>query len=164
MPVSRFGARGNIVLGLLGLALVWVVVNTSLVASLSGPLAILTSNLQLFAGLAVILALAYWALDEVEEDDDVTDAVSKTSERAEEASAGFINVTTAVLGGLAAILVTSGDALFSVIGEAPMLAGQFIIGLLGVGGAIGALPLGLVAVGALVVIIGSGIIREEEES
>ncbi|MEA5408614.1 hypothetical protein VB773_14235 [Haloarculaceae archaeon H-GB2-1] len=159
---ARLGGRGTLGLGLLAVALLWVVLNTSLASAVAGPVAVLTSNLQLFAGLTVIALVGYWLVDEFEDDDDLDDTVEKAGDRAGEASAGFVNLTTATLGAAAAVLVTIGDQLFATVSEAPMIAGQALLGALGIGAGIGAVPVEVVILGALLVIVVSGILRGDD--
>jgi len=157
MPLNRLGTTGTIASVVAVLAGLWVVLNTSLAASLAGPFAVVTANLRLVAGLAIILAIGYWALDEVEQDDEFTDAVEKTGERASSASRGALNTTTVLLGGLATVLFGFGAELVDILGQAPAMAGQFAIGLLGLGGAGGFLSVEVVAVGVVLVIILTGV-------
>lgn len=159
MPLKRLGPTGTVLAVVALLGGLWVVLNTSLAAAVAGPVAMLTANLRLVAGLVVIGLIGYWALDELEDDDEFTDAVEKTGERASTASRGFINTTTVVLGTVATVLFGFGDALIDVLGQAPAFAGQFIIGILGIGGASGLLSVEVLAVLAVLVIIATGVAK-----
>jgi hypothetical protein len=161
MPLrTRLGPPGGVVVAAAVLALVWIVVNTPLLASVVGPLSIIKANGQLVIGLLIVGIFAYWALDELEEDDDATIAIKKTSERAADATGGFITVTRAAVAGVATIVLTAGDQLAATVVEAPLIVGQFAISALGVGAALGALPIGLLLVGAAAVIIGTALVSE----
>lgn len=163
MPLTkRLGPRGGVIVAVAAIALVWVVINTSLLASVAGPLSILTANSRLVAGLLVVGVFAYWALDELEEDDDATMAIQKTSERAADATGGFITVTRAVVAGVATVVLTAGDQLVMVLTEAPMVVGQLTISVLGIGAAVGALPVGVLLIGAVAVIVGTALLGEVE--
>ncbi|WP_436924927.1 hypothetical protein [Halosimplex amylolyticum] len=164
MATSGFGGRGYLMMGVLALAAVWGVVNTSLAASVAGPVHMVAANLRLFIGFGIIAMLAYWVLDEADENDDVSDALEKTSDRAADASGGFINVTRVFLAGLATIIATSGDALIDMITMAPTIAGQVGIGLLGAGAGAGMLSVRMFAIIAVAVIVFSAILKERAES
>jgi len=162
VPLKRLGPTGTIGVVVVVLAALWIVLNTSLAAAVAGPLAMLTANLRLVVGLVIIAALGYWALDELEEDDEWTDAVEKTGDRASESTRGIINGTTVILGTVVTVLVTGGDALVDVLGQAPAMAGQLVLGILGVAGAGGLLSPRVLAVGAVVVIVITAVARGTE--
>jgi hypothetical protein len=159
---DEMSPRAKVLLAFFALAGVWVAVQTGVIQAL---LALgLTS--PLFAGLAVLGLFAYWALDELEDDDGATDVISKTSERAESASEGFLSGTATLIMGVATVALTIGAQLFDGIAAfidvaltVPLASAQIGTGLAGVAGALGILAAPEVAVTGVVLLVAAFIAR-----
>lgn len=159
MPLKRLGTTGTVGAVLALLAGLWVVLNTSLAAAVAGPFEVLTANLRLVAGLVIIGLIGYWALDEIEDDDEITDTVEKTGERASSATRGALSTTSVFLGAVATVAFGFSGELIDLLGQAPAMAGQLLIGGLGLAGAGGFLSVEVVAVGVVLVVVATGVAR-----
>jgi hypothetical protein len=165
VELDELGMRTKVLLAFVALGAGWLALQTGVVEAV---LALgLTS--PTVAGLVVLAMLAYWALDELDDDDDATDVIRKTSERAENASKGFLDGTAALIMGVAAILMTIGmqafDALLAFVDVASQLPLAFAnVGaiLAGIGGALGFLAAPEVAAIGVVLLIGALIARRRE--
>lgn len=121
------------------------------------------------AGLVVLGLLAYWALDELEDDDDATDVISKTSSRAESASQGFLSGSAALIMGVSTVGLTVGMDLFDgimafvdVAMTVPLASAQIGTALAGIAGALGYLAAPEVGGAALVLLIAAFVARRNE--
>lgn len=143
LVMKEMGQRSKIVLAFVILGGVLLGIQTGVLQAVA---AIVAAD-PIILGFVVLGLLLWWALDEAEDDDDASEIISKTADRAERRSKGFLDGTGAVLVGLVAIAGTVGtqlfDALVGVAGgalTAPLAAAN-----LGVIAAIGGSILGLVS-------------------
>jgi len=159
---EEMSPRTKVLLAFVALAGVWVAFQTGVIEAL---LALgLTS--PMFAGLAILGLFAYWALDELEDDDDATDIISKTSERAESASEGFLSGSATLIMGIATVALTIGTQLFDGIAAfvdvaltVPLASAQIGTGFVGVAGALGFLAAPEVAAVAALLLIAAFVAR-----
>lgn len=153
---DEIGMRGRVLLAFVVLALGWLALQTGvfhavLALGLTSPTV---------AGLLVLAVLAYWALDELEDEDEATDVISKTSERAESASKGLLDGTAALIMGIGTVGLTVGvelfDGVLALIDMAmtlPLASAQIGTGIAGLAGAVGLLAVSEVALVALVLLV-----------
>lgn len=165
MMFEDIGARGKVVLAFVALAVGWLALQTG---ALEAVLALGLAS-PMVAGLVVLAILAYWALDELEDDDDATDVISKTSNRAESASKGLLDGTAALIMGGLAVASTVGlevfDGLASFVDVAlsvPLASAQIGTGLAGIAGAAGILATTEVAAAAAVLLVAAFVARRNK--
>lgn len=165
MPFGLFenlGMRGKVALAFVALGVGWLALQSGVVeAVLALGLASPT-----VAGLLVLAIIAYWALDELEEEDDATDVISKTSDRAESASKGLLDGTSALIMGLATFLLTVGTEMFDgimafvdVAMTVPLASAQVGTGIAGIAGAAGILGTTEVAAAAVILLVAAFVAR-----
>lgn len=105
MPFDRdLSPTAKVILALVALAAAWLAFQSGILQAL---LALGVASPTVL-GLAVLALIGYWALDELEDDDDATDVIGKTADRAEGASRGFLDGTAALVMGVGAIVATVG--------------------------------------------------------
>lgn len=163
--VEDLGMRGKVVLSFVALGLGWLALQTGVVeAVLALGLASPT-----VAGLLVLAVIAYWALDELEDDDDATDVISKTTDRAESASKGFLDGAAVLIMGLATFALTVGTELFDgimalvdVAMTVPLASAQVGTGIAGIAGAAGILGTTEVAAVAGVLLVAAFVARRNK--
>lgn len=99
-----FSPTVKVILAIVALAAAWIAFQSGVLQAL---LALgVTSPTVL--GLGILALIGYWAIDELEDDDDASDVIGKTADRAEGASKGFLDGAAALVMGVAAIVATVG--------------------------------------------------------
>lgn len=156
------GMRSRVLLAFVALAVGWLALQTG---ALQAVLALGLAS-PTVAGLAVLGVLAYWALDELEDDDDATDVIGKTSDRAESASKGFLDGTSALVMGLVTVGGTIGLELFDAFAgfvdmalTVPLASAQVGATLAGIAGALGVLAAPEVAAVGVVLLVAAFVAR-----
>lgn len=155
---SELGMTAKVALAFAALGAIWVATQTGVLQALLA----LGLGSPMVAGLLVLVVMAYWALDELEDDDDASDVISKTSDRAESATQGLLDGAAALILGLVAIAGTVGMEVFNGLLGMMDLAFQFpalglaqvgtlATGLLGAAGALSPVMVGGIGIGLLVV-------------
>lgn len=155
---AELGMTAKVALAFAALGAIWVATQTGVLQALLA----LGLGSPIVAGLLVLVVFAYWAIDELEDDDAASDVISKTSNRAESATQGLLDGAAALVLGVVAIAGTVGTELLNALMGTVDLAVQFpALGLAqagtvvtGVLGALGTLPPEVVAavgIGLLVV-------------
>lgn len=141
MTLSSMGTQSKVLLGAALLAVLWTASRMALL-----PLGVIAGNGDILAGVAVLALIAYWAASEAEDGDGFGDVVDKTSDRAEEASRGFLEGMSALVIGAVAVALTVGSELLGLVfglvdiaGAAPGVAGTIGAGLAGLAGMFGVL-------------------------
>ncbi|MFC7047278.1 hypothetical protein ACFQH6_19385 [Halobacteriaceae archaeon GCM10025711] len=159
----RFGTTQTALGGVVLLAALWVAFTMGLLA---GPLAALTANATLLVGVGALALLGWWVWDEVEEDDDLSSVVSKTGDRAERASRGFLDGMAAVILAVAAVAFTIGDVLLGGLAgfadqlvQAPLVAANLAGIGLGLAGIMGFLGANVYTIAALALLLTAMVIR-----
>lgn len=156
---------GKLLLAFGALGAVWVGFQTGWLQALMA----LAVSSPTALGLIVLALFTYWAWDELEDDDDASDVISKTSNRAENATGGLLNSTAALVLGALAILGTvatqaldAGMAFVDVAVAMPFASVQ--LGTVGLGalGALGAIPVEWVIGGGLL-LLGLGMITRDRD-
>jgi hypothetical protein len=150
--------RTKVLLAVAGLAALWVAAQTGV---LEAVLALGLAS-PTVAGLALLAVIAYWALDELEDDDEARDVIDKTTSRAESASAGRLDGPAALVLGLVGIGLTVGTqaldfvaGLVDVIATAPLAAANLGTIAAGIGAMAGILASNhVVAIGAALLVLG----------
>lgn len=162
LNVRDLGMQGKLVLAFVALAAGWLALQTGAIEALLA----LGVGSPTVLGLVVIGVLAWWAFDELEDDDDATDVISKTSGRAEDASRGFLNGTSALIMGIVAVGGTVGmevfDGLLSFVDVAltvPMASAQIGTAVAGIAGAAGVLATNEVAIIAAALLVAAFVAR-----
>lgn len=160
MPVKDLSTQSKVI-GAVGiLALLWVASRT-----VALPVAMLAGSADILLGVAVIGLIGWWAASEADDDDGIADVVDKTTDRAEDASKGFLDGMSALIIGGVMVLVTVGtefmDLVFGLVdiaSAAPGVAGTVLAGVAGFAGIAGFLnttTFGVAIVAIVLVVLSS---------
>jgi len=156
MPTTNdLSKQMQVLVGVVVAAAVWLVASMGIL-----PVDVFTANSEVLLGVAIIAVIGWWAFSEAEDDDGIADVVDKTTDRAENASEGFLEGTSALIIGGVAVLLTVGSellglvfALVDIAANAPGVAGTIGAGLAGFGGMMGFLNVTMLAVVVVAIVL-----------
>lgn len=156
MPLTEnMSKQAQVLVGVVVAALAYVGLSMGML-----PVEAITASSDILLGLAVIALVGWWAFSEAEDDDGIADVVDKTTDRAENASKGFLEGTSALIIGGVAVALTVGSELLGLLfglvdiaSTAPGVAGTIGAGIAGLAGMLGFLNVTTLAVVVVAIVL-----------